>query len=174
MVPTSGKKSALPSWESFNFIINRSTPESDSLTALERSKGGWSWEKVSDADYRVTGNTIQVRVKRADLGVAEGGFVLNFKWADNNLLEKAGAPDVLELYTMGDTAPGGRFKYQLAAGMIPPKSDGDRSARGCKGALPSGAAAVSAAAVSAGAVCSAAAVYAARAKAKKEKEHDDQ
>ncbi|MBP1586928.1 MAG: hypothetical protein ILO53_00815 [Clostridia bacterium] len=174
VVPTSGKKSALPSWESFNFIINRSTPESDSLTALERSKGGWSWEKVSDADYRVTGNTIQVRVKRADLGVAEGGFVLNFKWADNNLLEKAGAPDVLELYTMGDTAPGGRFKYQLAAGMIPPKSDGDRSARGCKGALPSGAAAVSAAAVSAGAVCSAAAVYAARAKAKKEKEHDDQ
>ncbi len=112
-----GKATNLPSWETFNYIVNRLSPGNASKTTVERSKGGWNWEKTGDADFTVNANVLQIRIPREALGIdPEKPFVLNFKWADNNLTDGS---DPLELYTLGDTAPGGRFKYQLAAGGIP-------------------------------------------------------
>ncbi|MBO7502853.1 MAG: hypothetical protein J6U38_00670, partial [Clostridia bacterium] len=80
------------------------------------SKGGWNWEKCGDCDFGVNGNVLTVRVPREALELGTGSFVLDFKWADNNL---ADGSDVLELYTKGDTAPGGRFMYRFVAGKLP-------------------------------------------------------
>lgn len=112
-----GKATDLPSWESFNYIINRLSPGTASTTAVERSAGGWNWEKSGAADLKVSANVLQLKIPREALGIDKDvPFVINFKWADNNL---ADGSDPLELYTLGDTAPGGRFKYQFAAGESP-------------------------------------------------------
>ena len=108
------------SWEDFQFVVNRLSPSVSSsagTTAIERSTGGWNWEKCGECDFGVNGNVLTVRVPREALGIGgAGGFTLDFKWADNNL---ADGSDVLELYTLGDTAPEGRFMYRLVAGSVP-------------------------------------------------------
>ncbi|MCR5694758.1 MAG: hypothetical protein K6G89_07305 [Clostridia bacterium] len=130
-----GKAVKLPSWESFNYIVNRLSPGASSITAVERSSGGWSWEKTGDAELSVNANILQLKIPREALGLGSGvPFVLNFKWADNNLTDGS---DPLELYTKGDTAPGGRFKYQFAAAAYPAGKDPSGCGAGVSaGALP--------------------------------------
>lgn len=49
------------------------------------------------------------------LGIESEDFILNFKWSDN--MQTDG--DVMDFYVHGDAAPGGRYKYQFAAGKPP-------------------------------------------------------
>ncbi len=93
-------------WEEFEFIIGRETGTGSTL-ALEKSTGGWNWEKVADVNYKVSGNQMVLAVKKADLGISGNDFSIGFKWADANMTDG----DVLTLYTDGDTAPGGRFAF---------------------------------------------------------------
>ena len=95
-------------WETFEYILNRTTPTADKAT-LERSTGGWSWEKVTEVAYTVEGDTMVVTIPRAALGIGEGDFTVNFKWSDNMQTEG----DIMDFYTNGDVAPGARFKYQF-------------------------------------------------------------
>ena len=146
-----GSRTNLPSWESFNYIVNRLSPGASSKTTVERSKGGWAWEKSGDADFTVNGNVLQIRIPLTVLGLESGrAFVLNFKWADNNIRDGS---DPLELYTLGDTAPGGRFKYQFAAGGTP-KKEGSKRSKGC-GSFAGGPAVAASAAVLGAAVLTA-------------------
>ncbi len=150
-----GKKTGLPSWESFNYIVNRKSPGTSGKAVLERSTGGWNWETAGDCDMKVDANVLQLRIPLEALGIKSGEpFVLNFKWADNNLSDGS---DPLELYTLGDTAPGGRFKYCFTAGTTPSGSDtanASKKSKGCGGVLTSGFAAASAAALAGAAVLS--------------------
>ena len=102
-------------WESFQYIVNRLTPESDSVTLLEASSGGWNWDSVGQVKYRASGNRIQIQIPRSMLGIESEDFILNFKWSDN--MQTDG--DVMDFYVHGDAAPGGRYKYQFAAGKPP-------------------------------------------------------
>ena len=98
-------------WEGFEYVINRNSP-SDGKAAVERSKGGWSFEIAGSADIVVRRNIIQLRVPREALGLSKGGVPASFgyKWTDNNMIgENEG--NVLNLYTDGETAPGGRFCF---------------------------------------------------------------
>lgn len=99
-------------WETFEYIVNRTTP-TDSKAVLERSTGGWNWEKVADVDYTVNGDTMIVTISRAALGISADAetFSLNFKWSDN--MQKDG--DVMDFYVSGDVAPGARFKYSFTS-----------------------------------------------------------
>lgn len=90
-------------WETFEYMVEPG--ESDAV--VYRSKGGWDWEEIARVPYTVRGNRIQLVIKRATLGL-EGNFTLCFKWSDNVCLNG----DILDFYTGGDVAPGGRFKYQ--------------------------------------------------------------
>ena len=93
-------------WEGYNFVINRTKG------VLERSTGGWAWEKVADIEMRVDGNEMHLVIPRAALGIADdAGFTLNFKWADN--LQQPG--DIMDFYVSGDVAPEGRFKFRYVA-----------------------------------------------------------
>ncbi len=99
------------SWEGFEFVINRQSPDG-TKAAVERSTGGWQWETAGTADVVVRKNIIQIRVEREILGLGNGGTPgrFGYKWTDNNLFgENEG--NIMNLYTDGEAAPGGRFCF---------------------------------------------------------------
>lgn len=111
-----GAQTDAPSWESFQYIVGRETAIDGTHTVIERSTGGWNWEKAGEIGYIASGNRITVAVPRDLLGLdGADRFVVNFKWSDN--MQNDG--DVLDFYDNGDTAPEGRFKYQFAVGAAP-------------------------------------------------------
>ncbi len=97
-------------WETFEYMLNRENPTADKAV-LEKSTGGWNWEKVAEVVYTVDGDTMVVTIPRAALGISEGDFTVNFKWSDN--MQKDG--DIMEFYVSGDVAPGARFKYSFTS-----------------------------------------------------------
>jgi hypothetical protein len=97
-------------WETFGYIVNRVSPDAK-YAVLEKSKGGWNWEKVGSVEYSLSGKRLQIKIPRSMLGIGSGAFTVNFKWSDN--MQKDG--DIMDFYVSGDAAPGGRFKYQYKA-----------------------------------------------------------
>ena len=93
-------------WETFDYVVNRLTP-TETEGILERSKGGWNWEKVCNVKYTVGGNKIVIVVPKFALNIKNESFKLNFKWSDNMQTEG----DIMDFYVNGNAAPGGRFKY---------------------------------------------------------------
>ena len=93
-------------WESFDYIVNRVSPTADKA-AVERFTGsGFETETVGEAEYRVTGRILVIRIPCGLLGRADTEAEIRFKWSDN--VEDG---DILNFYTQGDVAPTGRFRY---------------------------------------------------------------
>ena len=112
------KDPSRPNWEGFQYLINRHSLPSDQAiaeTTVEVCVGQWNWQAVGSAHYRVEGNQMQLAVPKSLLGIAqpaeESSFAIEFKWIDNT--QSAG--DIIDLYTHGDTAPAGRFRYRFEA-----------------------------------------------------------
>ncbi len=106
LIKTAGSKKQ-PNWESFTYIVNRKNPKN--LAVIERSKGGWNWEKTGNAEYRITGNRLEIALEKKSLGFKpEDKIDLYFKWSDN--MQKDGDP--LDFYQYGDAAPDGRFTWR--------------------------------------------------------------
>lgn len=97
-------------WETFEYIVNRTSPQNGTAT-LERFKDGWDFETVCSLAYTVTGDELVITIPRAAVGLESSTFTLSFKWSDN--AQKDG--DIMDFYSSGDTAPGGRFKYVFSA-----------------------------------------------------------
>ncbi|MBR4895745.1 MAG: hypothetical protein IKZ41_04900, partial [Clostridia bacterium] len=98
-------------WESFDYIVNKTSPSADKA-AVERFTGeGFETEAVGEADYKVTGRTLVIRIPCAMLGLSDTEEGLCFKCSDN--VEDG---DILNFYTQGDTAPTGRFVYVYRVG----------------------------------------------------------
>ena len=111
-------------WESFDFVLNKTAPTADKAT-LERFTGnGYETETVGEVEYTVNGKYMQVKIPKAMLGLDGYDFTINFAWTDNVHDEADAAPagetaykytrfsgDILDFYTSGDVAPGGRFKF---------------------------------------------------------------
>ena len=94
-------------WEGFEYVINRQSPENGRVS-VERSSGGWSFEKTGEGELFLDGNTLQIAVPRSALGLDETDEVrFNFKWADNNCPDG----DITDMYVNGEAAPGGRFTF---------------------------------------------------------------
>ena len=79
---------------------------------------------MGEVEYTVNGKYMQVKVPKAMLGLDGYDFTINFAWTDNVHDEADAAPagetaykytrfsgDILDFYTSGDVAPGGRFKF---------------------------------------------------------------
>ncbi len=99
-------------WETFDYILNKQTPKSESVAVLEKFTGnGFETEVVGDVEYKVNGNVIMVKIPKALLGITSNEFTINFKWTDN--VQNEG--DIMDFYVSGDVAPTGRFKYQYNA-----------------------------------------------------------
>jgi len=96
-----------PSWEGFEYIINRESDSTDTVT-VEKSLGGWSFTARGSGRMSVSGNTLQFEIPRDALGLDNTGEVkFNFKWSDN--MQNDG--EITDFYTNGDVAPGGRFTF---------------------------------------------------------------
>lgn len=99
------------SWEGFEFILNKTSPSDDHTASLCTFTGsGFETEAVCDVQYSVKGNVLAVSIPRSALGIGEGKFTVDFKWADNSA-----DGDVMDFYTKGDAAPGGRFRYRYTS-----------------------------------------------------------
>jgi hypothetical protein len=96
-------------WEGYEFIVNRTIVDS-STSLLEKSRGGWEWQKVTEVRFRVEGNRLHLAVPREALALprTDEGLRFDFKWVD--YMQKPG--DIMDLYLSGDTAPQGRFRYR--------------------------------------------------------------
>lgn len=110
LLDTGGKNDGKNDWEGYEYIINRLNPK-DGKGTLEKSVGGWNWEKVIDVDEKIDGDRLVITVPRKAIGMDKDGFALSFKWLDNT--QKDG--DIMDVYVSGDAAPGGRFRYVFKA-----------------------------------------------------------
>jgi hypothetical protein len=104
------------SWNGYDFIVNRLAPGKDGAL-LEKNNGGWNWLRAADVKFRVEGNEMHMAVPRAAMfrmsenrneRLTNDPLTFDFKWLDNIKLPD----DLTVLYTDGDTAPLGRFRFR--------------------------------------------------------------
>jgi hypothetical protein len=94
-------------WEGFDLVINRLGPAAKHRFSIEKNTGMWSWEKAGEADYRLEGNELVVKLPKNLVGDASiKGY--DFKWSDR--MPENG--DIVSWLLGGDTAPNGRFRYR--------------------------------------------------------------
>ncbi|MDP4133567.1 MAG: stalk domain-containing protein [Bacillota bacterium] len=94
-------RNAATGFSGYDYVIGRETPG-----VLERSLGGWKWEKVTGVSYTVSGKSLQIAVPRSSIG-QEGKVNLEFKVSDGINVNG----NVLNFYVDGNAAPSGRFNY---------------------------------------------------------------
>ncbi|MBR5280651.1 MAG: hypothetical protein IKU26_06790 [Clostridia bacterium] len=102
-----------PNWEGFEYVINRVSPSGNDVV-IEKSTGGWNFEKVGTGKFSVSGNRLQIAVPRSALGLTDlNKLSFNFKWADNTIdpTTQKDSGDIMDYYLYGDVAPGGRFMF---------------------------------------------------------------
>jgi hypothetical protein len=99
-------------WHGYDYVLNRVGASAGSAV-LERSLGGWNWQRVAEVRYRVASNEIMVAIPRSALGLNDRAkpLSIDFKWADNIQRDD----DVFEFTVNGDSAPNGRFSYRYTA-----------------------------------------------------------
>ena len=99
-------KSNAPAWEGYHYLLNRSRT-SDKMT-LERcvETGKYTWERIADVDYRVSGDSLHIKVPKTLIDVNGSSYCVEFKWSDNRQDE-----DVMDFYINGESAPMGRLNY---------------------------------------------------------------
>lgn len=93
------------SFEGYDFIINRS-PE-NGKASVEKSTGGWNWNRVGSCDMQIDGNKMTITVPLAMLALQKDGVSFEFKVADN----VTDYTNIMDYYVSGDSAPIGRLRY---------------------------------------------------------------
>ncbi len=94
----------LPSFEGYNFVLNRSIK--DGKGSVEKSKGGYEFEKVGESELLIQGNVMTLKVPLSTLGLSSGNDIY-FKVADH----VSNPDDIMDYYVSGDSAPIGRLGY---------------------------------------------------------------
>ena len=110
-------------WNSFDFVVNKTAP-TETAAVLEKFTDGYTSEKVADVEYKVDGRYMTVKIPKSALGIQGETYTVNFAWTDNvhDVADKGEGEgdttvyatfsgDILDFYTSGDVAPGGRFKF---------------------------------------------------------------
>ena len=101
-----------PSWEGFQFVVNRTGVGTDK-TILEKSKGGWDWDKVKSVSYRIKNNEMELSIPIRRLSIIDTtDFSIDFKWIDNAAVDG----NIQTCMSDGDSAPNGRFRYRFIYG----------------------------------------------------------
>lgn len=100
-------------WLGYDYVINNAVL-GDHTSTLEAWRGD-HWERVGEAEYRVEGNELELRVPRGGLHLKEGAPQFDFHWADNI----QGYGSVEELGVNGDSAPNRRWNYRYEVAQAP-------------------------------------------------------
>lgn len=101
-------------WQGYDYLINYGGV-GVSTTTLKQNIGGWpSWNTVdSGIVYAVSGNKLELRIPRNEIGQGGSAVKFEFKWADNI----QNTNDVMEFAVSGDSAPDRRFNYVYDASL---------------------------------------------------------
>ncbi len=119
---------ALDGWNSFDFVVNKTAPTATTAVLEKFTGDGYASEKVADVAYTVDGRYMTVCIPKSALGLEGNDYTVNFAWTDNvhdvaDTGTKNGdsytyttfSGDILDFYTSGDVAPGGRFKFSFVS-----------------------------------------------------------
>ena len=111
-------------WETFDFVLNKTSPSATKAVLEKFTGNGYETEKVGEVDYTVNGKYMQVKVPKSLLNLSGYDFTINFTWTDNvhdeaDAGERGDADykytqfsgDIMDFYISGDVAPSGRFKF---------------------------------------------------------------
>ena len=107
-------------WNTFDFVVNKTAASADTLV-LERFTAENDYEKtekVADVEYKLDCKYLTVKIPKSALGLAGNDYTVNFAWTDNVHDEgdyEKFSGDILDFYTAGDVAPGGRFKFSFVS-----------------------------------------------------------
>ncbi len=115
-------------WETFDYVLNKTSPTATTATLEKFTGNGYETEKVGEVEYTVSGKYMQVKVPKTMLNITGYDFTVNFAWTDNVHDEAdAGARgdadykyttfsgDIMDFYISGDVAPSGRFKFSYVS-----------------------------------------------------------
>ncbi len=118
---------ALDGWNSFDYVLNKTAPTA-TTAVLEKFTDGYTSEKVADVAYTVDGRYMTVCIPKSLLGLEGNDYTVNFAWTDNvhdvadtgtesgdGYVYTTFSGDILDFYTSGDVAPGGRFKFSFVS-----------------------------------------------------------
>ena len=111
-------------WETFDYVLNKTSPTADKATLEKFTGNGYETEKIGEVEYTVSGKYMQVKVPKSMLSISGYDFTVNFAWTDNvhdeaDAGERGDAEykytqfsgDIMDFYISGDVAPAGRFKF---------------------------------------------------------------
>ncbi len=114
-------------WNTFDFVVNKTAP-TETAAVLEKFTDGYTSEKVADVEYKVDGRYMTVKIPKSALGIEGEEYTVNFAWTDNvhdvadtgtgegdATVYSTFSGDILDFYTSGDVAPGGRFKFSFVS-----------------------------------------------------------
>jgi hypothetical protein len=115
-------------WETFDYVLNKTSPTATTATLEKFTGNGYETEKVGDVEYTVDGKYMQVKVPKSMLNISGYDFTVNFAWTDN-VHDEADAGergnteykyttfsgDIMDFYISGDVAPAGRFKFSYVS-----------------------------------------------------------
>jgi len=97
-------------WQGYDYVVNMGVTSS-TVTTLKGTSGGWNWTNVNtNISYRVSGNKMEIRVPRSDIGQGSGDdeIAFDFHWSDNIQATN----DIIQFAISGDSAPDRRFNYR--------------------------------------------------------------
>lgn len=113
-------------WETFDFVLNKTSPTATKAVLEKFTGNGYETETVGEVDYTVCGKYMQVKVPKSMLDLRGYDFTINFTWTDNvhdeadkgaygdeNYKYTRFSGDIMDFYISGDVAPAGRFKYSF-------------------------------------------------------------
>mgnify|MGYP006292021847 CR=1 FL=1 len=97
--------------DGYEFVVNRTVVDAETAL-LERYTPDGRIEPVTAVPYRISGPRLHVAIPRKALGLDKdgAGITFDFSWTDN-----VGCERPLALYTEGDAAPLGRYRYRYTA-----------------------------------------------------------
>ena len=115
-------------WETFDYVLNKTSPTATKATLEKFTGNGYETEKIGEVDYTVDGKYMQVKVPKSMLNLNGYDFTMNFAWTDNvhdeddagergdtNYKYTKFSGDIMDFYISGDVAPSGRFKYSYVS-----------------------------------------------------------
>ncbi len=94
-------------WEGYEFVVGRAEAGDGKLT-VEKLRSDFSSEKAGEAEYRVDGSVMQVRVPRSALGLSSDMNRIYFKLADG--IDEPS--DIMDYYISGKSLPLGRLSFR--------------------------------------------------------------
>jgi len=98
-------------WKGYDYVVNMGVTSS-TVTTLKGTSSGWNWTNVNtNIAYQVSGNKMEIRVPRSDIGQSGSTVAFDFHWSDNIQAND----DIIQFAISGDSAPDRRFNYRYEA-----------------------------------------------------------